>query len=122
MLKKMSPMIMTLGGVGLFVICCLIAWLAGVSTVQISNVAFMVGLLLLLVGAAMQLSHAHLFVGFRRSRRQKTYKEKDETPQKPISAMEVSEKKNAPLRFSSWNKWIWIAGACCIGVAVLITL
>lgn len=122
MFKKVGPMGKTLGGLGLFIVGCLIAWLAGVTAVQISNVAFMVGLVLLLVGAIMQLSHAHLFAGFRRSRRQKTYKEKDETPQKPISAMEVSEKKNSPLRFTSWNKWVWIAGACCIGLAVLITL
>ncbi len=99
-----------------------ILWLLGVSLTKLSDVYFMIGLALIVVGVVMQLSHAHLFAGFRR-RRKKTYKEKAAgTPDPKMDTSNIAIKKNEPLRLSDWNRWLWIDGAVLIVIAVVITL
>ncbi|MYV17309.1 DUF3899 domain-containing protein [Furfurilactobacillus milii] len=107
------------------IVCAIIggiAWTSGVSLVKLSDIFFMIGLALIVIGVVMQLSHAHLFAGFRRRRKQ-TYKEKaDKEPESKMNTRDIAVKKNEPLRFSDWNRWLWIDGAILIIIAVVVTL
>ncbi|GAB6093449.1 DUF3899 domain-containing protein [Furfurilactobacillus curtus] len=121
MKPKNTPIGWSLGGLGLFLVAGVVAWISHVPLIKISDAYFMIGLFLIVIGAVMQLSHAHLFTGFRR--RRKTYKEKqDQQADDRVNQKDIALKKNEPLRVSAWNGWLWISGLILIGLAVILTL
>ncbi|WP_105957354.1 DUF3899 domain-containing protein [Apilactobacillus quenuiae] len=97
----------------------LIIYMFNIQVIVISNIFFLLGLLLIVVGAIMILAKGHLFTGWR------IFHRKDDNERfenEKIPAKEIGRKKNESIVINDFSKLFLIIGIIWILIAITITL
>ncbi|UQS87066.1 DUF3899 domain-containing protein [Nicoliella spurrieriana] len=88
-------------------------------TVMISNIYFMVGLLMLMVAAFIMILGGHLFTGWRRMRRRG---DDADLPDERVPARKVGRLKNAPIRLNRPANFCLQVALPLMVMAIIITM
>lgn len=97
----------------------LIIYIFNIQIVAMSNVFFMLGLLLVVIGSIMIIAKGHLFTGWRIFHRKG---DNERFENEKIPAKEIGRKKNESLIINDLTKLLLIIGIIWILIAILITL
>ncbi|TPR16314.1 DUF3899 domain-containing protein [Apilactobacillus timberlakei] len=101
------------------IIVGLIIYIFNIQIIIMSNVFFILGLLLVVIGSIMIITKGHLFTGWRIFHRKG---DNDRFENEKIPAKEIGRKKNESIVINNFAKLCLTVGIIWILIAILITL
>ncbi|TPR38790.1 DUF3899 domain-containing protein [Apilactobacillus micheneri] len=101
------------------IIIGLIIYIFNIQIIAMSNVFFILGLLLVVIGAVMIIAKGHLFTGWRIFHRKG---DNERFENEKIPAKEIGSKKNESIVINDFAKLFLTVGIIWILIAILITL